>query len=105
MLPITHSIFSEFYFSQLLSPLWTILFIAIYPAMIIVTLSPYPELIDPIFESFFSIESGELYSFDVSTLWLTIYIAFSLSLLKVDEVKNFLKYLNRLYRELRPHRQ
>jgi competence protein ComEC len=74
MLPITHSIFPEFYLTQLYSPIWTILFSFIYPLMILLHLVQFPTLFDDILKLFFSIESGEVYNFQTPIYFLILYI-------------------------------
>jgi competence protein ComEC len=87
MIPVTHSIFGDFYTTQLLSPIWTASFIAVYILMMVSYFSPFPELIDPVLRAFLNIESGEGSSFTLSTPLLIAYISVSLLLLKVKPIR------------------
>jgi competence protein ComEC len=84
MIPIVHFIFPEFYFSQLLSPIWTILFLLFYPLSALLHTVGFGDLLNPILELFLEIELGEKMELEVSIYVLVPYIIFSLLLSKIS---------------------
>jgi competence protein ComEC len=80
MVPIVHTIFDEFYLSQLLSPLWTTLFIVFYPISIGVHLLGFGDILDPLLLEFLDIEFGGVYRFQTPIFGLGVYIILSLAI-------------------------
>lgn len=78
MLPITHYIFGEFNTLQLLSPIWTILFMIFYPLSLILHLTPYSEILDSLLLSLFELPKGEIYYINTPLSVLIIYILVSI---------------------------
>lgn len=80
MIPIVHYIFPNFYFQQLLSPIWTILFSIFYPISAILHIIGFGDVFDAMLENFLSLDLGENYSFLTPNWFIILYLIFSIGL-------------------------
>jgi competence protein ComEC len=81
MIPIIHYIFPEFYFTQLFSPIWTVLFIFFYPIAILIHLFGFPKVLDSFLIKFLEIGVYETPKIFYTDLYLlSFYILFSMFL-------------------------
>jgi competence protein ComEC len=78
MLPIVHFIFPIFYFAQLLSPIWTILFSIFYPISAVLHIVGYPALFDEVLSNFLNCECGKEYQFKTPLSILILYLGTSI---------------------------
>jgi competence protein ComEC len=90
MIPPVHYLFSEFYFVQFLSPIWTIIFMAFYPLSLLAHILSFPDIFDPFLEIFLEFgDSEEVKHFQTNKYLLILYIS-SFILLKFQKAKNSL---------------
>jgi len=80
MIPIVHLIFPDFYFLQLLSPIWTILFSIFYPLSALLHILDFGSILDNYLLEFLNINIGEKYQFQTPVLFFISYTIFSLYL-------------------------
>ena len=78
MIPIVHYIFPDFYFLQLLSPIWTILFSIFYPLSGLIHILGFGTLFDSFLIEFLSLNIGEKYQFLTPNWFLILYILISI---------------------------
>lgn len=78
MIPIVHLIFPDFYLSQLLSPIWTILFSIFYPLSAFLHISHFENIFDEVLLQFLNINFGEKYQFQTPIWFFVSYTILSL---------------------------
>ena len=78
MIPIVHLIFPNFYFLQLLSPIWTILFSIFYPLSALIHFLNLGNLFDEVLLQFLNLDFGIKYQFYTPIWFFVSYTILSL---------------------------